>query len=351
MAKARLIILIIRIAVILIIIGVMILYAILRTGSPENACQVTDQNVSAGAAPQAIANVRLDAEQSRTAHLIAAVVRERVPAPLRQKALVIALMTAMTEASLRNPPGGHLDSVGTFQQRAGWGTKAQRNDVRTATAAFLGGSAPPANPGLLEIPRWHEVPPWTAAQAVQRSAYPDGSNYQRWHSFATQLASTLTTNSEALPLDCSSPASPGVGAALPDGVPAQARIAITWALKQLRTPYVWGGRCEDPQLQPTDPQRQNCDCSSLTMAAYKHAGVILPRTSQEQVRIGTDVPINQARAGDLVFSEPDATGRPGHVTLHIGNGQLISAPGRGKVVRLIEWRTYAKDVIAVRRPV
>ncbi|WP_188197518.1 C40 family peptidase [Nonomuraea sp. SYSU D8015] len=348
MVKARLIILAVRITIIVIVIAAMILYAIVLTSSPGKPCQIDDRSLSPGAALPAVANVTLDAEQSRTAHLIAAVVSERVPAPLRQQALTIALMTAMTEASLRNPAGGHLDSVGTFQQRAGWGTKAQRNDVRTATAAFLGGPAPPSHPGLLDIPRWPELPPWTAAQAVQRSAYPDGSNYRRWHDFATRLAHALTTSSDAIPLDCPSPSAGGATVTVPGDIPPKARIAIAWALKQLGTPYVWGGRCEDPRLQPSDPQRQNCDCSSLTMQAYRHAGVILPRTSQEQARVGTPVTVNQARAGDLVFSEPGATG-PGHVTLHIGNGQLISAPGRGKVVRLVEWRTYAPRVIAVRR--
>jgi cell wall-associated NlpC family hydrolase len=348
MVKARLVILAIRLSVALVVIGAMIVYAIARTSTPDNTCHINDRSISPGAAPPAVGRVTLDADQSRTAHLITAVVTERIPPAMRQTALTIALMTAMTEASLRNPASGHLDSVGAFQQRTSWGTKAQRNNVRTATAAFLGGPSPPNNPGLLDIPRWAELPSWTAAQAVQRSAYPDGSNYRRWHAFATHLATTLTTNADANPLDCLSPAATGV--TVPSGAPPKAHIAITWALKQLGTPYVWGGRCEDPSLQPTDPHRQNCDCSSLTMQAYRQAGIILPRTSQEQVRVGMPVPINEARAGDLIFSEPTKTG-PGHVTLHIGNGQLISAPGRGKVVRLVEWRSNIQRAVAVRRVV
>ncbi|MGV9386428.1 C40 family peptidase [Nonomuraea sp. NPDC003707] len=199
-------------------------------------------------------------------------------------------------------------------------------------------------------PRWNALPAWTAAQAIQRSAFPDGSNYRRWHTFATRLAATLATSSNAIPLNCPSPTSPDSAASVPGDIPPQARTAIAWALKQLGTPYVWGGRCEDPRLQPSDPQRQNCDCSSLTMQAFRQAGVILPRTSQEQVRVGTPVRTDQARTGDLIFSQPTTTG-PGHVAMIIGNGQVVSAPGRGKVVRLVPWRAYIPLVTAVRRVV
>jgi cell wall-associated NlpC family hydrolase len=63
--------------------------------------------------------------------------------------------------------------------------------------------------------------------------------------------------------------------------------------------------------------------------AYAHAGVHLPRTSQEQRFAGRRVPLSQARPGDLVVYRSDAS----HVAMYVGNGQVIHAPYPGAAVR------------------
>jgi murein DD-endopeptidase MepM/ murein hydrolase activator NlpD len=84
---------------------------------------------------------------------------------------VIAVATAMQESGLRNL--GHLgdrndhDSLGLFQQRPsqGWGTPEQVSDPVYAATAFYA--------ALLRVPGWEQMPLTVAAQAVQRSAFPD----------------------------------------------------------------------------------------------------------------------------------------------------------------------------------
>ncbi|MEV4785814.1 C40 family peptidase [Streptomyces tuirus] len=94
--------------------------------------------------------------------------------------------------------------------------------------------------------------------------------------------------------------------------------ALAFARAQIGKPYVWGA------VGPG-----SYDCSGLTGAAWKAAGVTLPRTTYDQVNAGTTVPLSQARPGDLVFFYDDVT----HVGIYIGNGMMIHAPKPGTYVR------------------
>ncbi|MEU3890780.1 NlpC/P60 family protein [Streptomyces sp. NPDC029041] len=94
--------------------------------------------------------------------------------------------------------------------------------------------------------------------------------------------------------------------------------ALTFARAQIGKPYVWGA------VGPG-----SYDCSGLTQAAWKAAGVTLPRTTYDQVDAGTTVPLSQAQPGDLVFFYDDVT----HVGIYIGNGMMIHAPKPGTYVR------------------
>ncbi|MEV5173039.1 NlpC/P60 family protein [Streptomyces flaveolus] len=109
---------------------------------------------------------------------------------------------------------------------------------------------------------------------------------------------------------------PGLtGAPAPDG---RAAAALAAARSALGRPYVWGANGPS-----------GFDCSGLMQWAYAHAGVHLPRTSQEQRFAGRQVPLSQARPGDLVVYRSDAS----HVAIYAGNGQVIHAPYPGAPVR------------------
>ncbi|MFF7141147.1 C40 family peptidase [Streptomyces nodosus] len=99
---------------------------------------------------------------------------------------------------------------------------------------------------------------------------------------------------------------------------SKASQALTFARAQVGKPYVWGATGPD-----------SYDCSGLTQASWKAAGVTLPRTTYDQVNVGTTVPLASARPGDLIFFYDDIS----HVGLYIGDGMMIHAPKPGAYVR------------------
>ncbi|WP_326671910.1 C40 family peptidase [Streptomyces sp. NBC_01257] len=100
---------------------------------------------------------------------------------------------------------------------------------------------------------------------------------------------------------------------------ARAAEAVAFAYTALGKPYVWGA---------TGPS--SFDCSGLTQAAWRAAGVSLPRTTYTQINAGQRVPRSELAPGDLVFFYSGIS----HVGLYIGNGQMIHAPRPGAPVRI-----------------
>jgi cell wall-associated NlpC family hydrolase len=75
------------------------------------------------------------------------------------------------------------------------------------------------------------------------------------------------------------------------------------------------------------------DCSGLVKAAYAAAGLTIPRTADTQWRAGPAIPAGQPlQPGDLLFYGTPA--KATHVTLYIGNNQVIHAPEPGTTVRV-----------------
>ncbi|MFJ8850226.1 NlpC/P60 family protein [Streptomyces sp. NPDC102437] len=100
---------------------------------------------------------------------------------------------------------------------------------------------------------------------------------------------------------------------------ARAAEAVAFAYGALGKPYVWGA---------TGPS--SFDCSGLTQAAWRSAGVSLPRTTYTQINAGQRVSRSELAPGDLVFFYSGIS----HVGLYIGNGQMIHAPRTGSPVRI-----------------
>jgi cell wall-associated NlpC family hydrolase len=112
----------------------------------------------------------------------------------------------------------------------------------------------------------------------------------------------------------------GPAAGPPSG---QAGRAVAFALAQRGKPYRWGA--EGPS---------GYDCSGLTFAAWRAAGILIPRTAAGQLAgAGPRVPRDRLRAGDLVvFATSGPTRR--HVGLYFGAGRMVEAPNRRSVVRV-----------------
>ncbi|NEA99888.1 C40 family peptidase [Streptomyces sp. SID13726] len=108
------------------------------------------------------------------------------------------------------------------------------------------------------------------------------------------------------------------GSATSEAPNSRAAAAVSYAYSKLGSPYVWGA---------TGPNA--FDCSGLIQAAYRSAGVSLPRTTYAQIDAGRRVSRSELRPGDLVFFYSGIS----HVGLYIGNGRMIHAPNPSAPVR------------------
>jgi hypothetical protein len=168
-------------AVVLALLAGVGLYLGLRTFADDLPLKLP--RVSRDCTVDADGEVKLDAGQMANAATITAVgVRRGMP----ERAVVVALATAMQESKLENIPHGDRDSVGLFQQRPskGWGTPEQIRDPRYAARKFYD--------ALRKVPGWEKMRVTDAAQRVQRSAYPEA--YEKWADDSAVLTRALLGN-------------------------------------------------------------------------------------------------------------------------------------------------------------
>ncbi|MEV2258516.1 C40 family peptidase [Streptomyces anulatus] len=321
----------------------------------EQVAKILD---GADAADVDIEGLDLPGEQIPHAQTIVATgISMKVP----KRGQIIALATAMQESRLRNLAYGDRDSLGLFQQRPSqnWGTPEQIRDPVYASERFY--------KALVKVSGWQQMTITQAAQAVQRSGYPDA--YAQWEPLATALQKAVATTfpgnggTEGDDRSAGQPSTgPGCGSAdegtsfgdipegkvpkgysIPKGTDPRARKAILWAMRQLGTLYQWGGHCTDPR--GPDPMGR-CDCSSLMQQAYRQVDIPLTRTTYSQIADGKAVSVKALQPGDLVFSRGTAA-RPEHVAMYIGRGLVLEAPRTGKPVRIVP--ITSMDVLLARR--
>lgn len=100
---------------------------------------------------------------------------------------VVGIATALQESGLRNVSYGDRDSVGLFQQRAGWGSTATRMNPEKSARLFYA--------ALKQVRGWRSMSVTRAAQAVQRSAFP--SAYAKHEKAATGLVALFRSRAPA----------------------------------------------------------------------------------------------------------------------------------------------------------
>lgn len=274
---------------------------------------------------------------------------------------VIAVMVGYTESGLRalgNPSvtgsglpqqgtGSDHDSVGIFQQRASWGTLAQRLDPAQSTRLFT--------TRLLADKGWQNREPWVAAQDIQASAYDGhprlanngsivyGGNYRHTLGIAQRIVAEI--DRDAAKLACgtltgglpanTAPGSHGLPTAyvLPaNATPTEAKVVL-FAIAQLDKPYVFDA---------AGPAAY--DCSGLTMAAWAQAGVQLPHWTKTQASAGTATTAARLLPGDLVLVPGDdgTLAAPGHVGLYIGEGLVLNAADEHDGIRVQTYANFLK---------
>ena len=115
-----------------------------------------------------------------------------------------------------------------------------------------------------------------------------------------------------------------------DGISSTKQDLVNYALQFVGNPYVYGG----------ESLTNGTDCSGFTMLIYRAYGISLPHGATSQSYYGTPISLSDIEPGDLLFYLDDE-GDYGHVTMYIGNGQVVhaSSPSTGIIISDISYRT------------
>lgn len=309
---------------------------------------------------------------------------------LPERAKIVGLAAALQESWLdENAVGDSGRARGLFQMwpSYGWGTVEQVTDPDYAARKFYS--------VLVKVKNWEKLPVTKAAQAVERSAYPNA--YAKHEPMANAIVASLSSTPEpSVPRLSSAEAedlSKNIEAAASMRVPrgqlvdhvtrsladaesdrddlirqaenlvnalakklcaklsttldkvtetvkdvtGRAAAAVKAAMAQRNVPYSWGGGGPNGKSYGIGrgATTKGFDCSGLTEYAWAKAGVRIGTVTYEQVKAGPRVPRSQVRPGDLVFYETSSSHPgPDHVGLAINGKEMVNAPYTGAVVRV-----------------
>jgi cell wall-associated NlpC family hydrolase len=113
---------------------------------------------------------------------------------------------------------------------------------------------------------------------------------------------------------------------------------IRRGLSQLGVPYSWGGGNAAGPSRGIDRGAGTVgfDCSGLMLYMFAGVGIKLDHYSGSQYNAGRKIPNSQMRRGDMIFYGPNGSQ---HVTMYLGDGQMLEAPYTGSVVKISPVRT------------
>ena len=122
---------------------------------------------------------------------------------------------------------------------------------------------------------------------------------------------------------------------------------IRRGMSQIGVPYSWGGGNAAGPSRGIDSGAgiTGFDCSGLVLYSFAGVGIRLPHYSGSQYNMGRKIPSSQMRRGDVIFYGP---GGSQHVTIYLGDGQMLEAPDIGLKVRVAPVRTSGMTPYVVR---
>ncbi|MEF9884693.1 C40 family peptidase [Streptomyces sp. P9-A4] len=144
----------------------------------------------------------------------------------------------------------------------------------------------------------------------------------------TQLSTTSTGSSNDSGSSSDSGSSAGGSESTTQAPSGSAAAIVAFARAQIGDSYVMGG---------TGPN--SWDCSGLVQAAYREAGIDLPRISGDQSSRGTSVSLSNLQPGDILYWGSRSGSY--HVAIYVGGGKYVGAqnPSTGVVERSLDWDT------------
>ena len=184
-------------------------------------------------------------------------------------------------------------------------------------------------------PYLHDGSTGTAVKRLQRSLTASGRPVPVTGYFGSMTTSAVRSVQRSQGWSATGAAGSGVWRVLQYGIAVKTttttagttssstkgEIALAFAKRQLGDAYRYGGTGPD-----------SWDCSGLTQAAWKAAGVYLPHSSQAQFGYGKHIAKSDLRHGDLVFFCSGIS----HVGIYAGNGYVIHASHPGSPVAYIK---------------
>ncbi|MFD5794440.1 NlpC/P60 family protein [Streptomyces diastatochromogenes] len=259
--------------------------------------------------------------------------------PAQEAAASLGATALPTGTEPYNPPA--LTDTGSFASPLTATLPADTGAFAAPLTVDTGSFAAPviANTGTFTPPPTAPAPPATdtgafAAPVTGPFAAPLPTDTGAFATPLTANTSTFTPPPAAPTTDTGSYATVTTPPApTPESSRAlRAEKAIAFARAQIGKPCVWGATGPD-----------SYDCSSLTQAAWRAAGVTLPRAAHQQALGGAPVTLAGLEPGDLVLFFDDDR----HVGLHVGNGMMVHAPGPGSYIR--EESIYGAGEAAIHR--
>lgn len=101
---------------------------------------------------------------------------------------------------------------------------------------------------------------------------------------------------------------------------------VNYALQFVGNPYVWGGTS----------LTKGADCSGFVLSVLGKYGIGLPHYSVAQSKLGRAVSSSEMKPGDLIFYA-NSSGTINHVSMYIGNGQVVHAASRKSGIKISTW--------------
>ncbi|WP_086826511.1 C40 family peptidase [Streptomyces sp. NRRL B-24572] len=144
----------------------------------------------------------------------------------------------------------------------------------------------------------------------------------------TQLSTTSSSNDNGSSSSDSGSTASESGSSQTQAPTGSAAAIVAFARAQIGDAYVSGG---------TGPN--SWDCSGLVQAAYRAAGIDLPRISYEQSSMGTEVSLSNLQPGDILYWGSRSGSY--HVAIYVGGGKYVGAqnPSSGVVEHSMDWDT------------